>query len=198
MKTWIISVSIGILILLLLTSWLLPGAFSAKGKPSELEVTLARLARHWATPSQYRNASNPVQSGPDVLADALHHFADHCSTCHANDGSGKTAMGPNFYPPVPDLRDEVIQSMSDGELFYVIHFGVRFTGMPAWGDGNPDKDLDSWGLVHFIRRLPNITPDEIKTMKTYNPKTQAEREKEEAFDRFMAGEDFEPTDDHHH
>ena len=132
------------------------------------------------------------------MRDALHHFADHCATCHANDGSGKTAMGPNFYPPVPDLRDTVIQSMSDGELFYVIHFGVRFTGMPAWGDGDPEKDMESWQLVHFIRHLPNITPEEIEKMKSYNPKTQAEREEQDALDRFLAGEDFEPATGHHH
>ena len=198
MKAW---VSLGLIILiglLLLVTWILPGAFSAKGKPSELEIKLARMARHWATPSDFRNAQNPIPIDPETLADALHHFADHCATCHANDGSGKTDMGPNFYPPVPDLRDPVIQSMSDGELFYVIHFGVRFTGMPAWGSGEPEKDTESWKLVHFIRHLPNITPEEIAKMKTFNPKTKAERDEQEALDRFLAGEDFEPATEHHH
>ncbi len=197
MKIWL-SLAFVVVGLLILTTWLLPGAFSAKGTPSDLEVKLARLARHWATPSEFRDANNPVRSEPKVLEDALHHFADHCATCHANDGSGKTPMGPNFYPPVPDLRDEVIQSMSDGELFYVIHYGVRFTGMPAWGNGEPEKDTESWKLVHFIRHLPNITPEEIASMKTMNPTTQAERDEQEALDRFLAGEDFEPASGHHH
>ena len=187
--------SIGLVLLII---WLLPGAFSAKGSPSDLEVQLARFARHWATPSDFRDANNPIPAEPKILADALHHFADHCATCHANDGSGKTPMGPNFYPPVPDLRDPIIQAMSDGELFYVIHYGVRFTGMPAWGDGEPEKDTESWKLVHFIRHLPHITPEEIRMMKTMNPSTQAERDEQEALDRFLAGEDFEPAAAHHH
>ncbi|MGB0911225.1 MAG: c-type cytochrome [Nitrospirales bacterium] len=197
MKIWL---SLGCIVigLLVLTIWILPGAFSAKGTPSDLEVSLARLARHWATPSDLRDAKNPIPSEPKYLAEALHHFADHCASCHANDGSGKTPMGPNFYPPVPDLRDQVIQSMSDGELFYVIHYGVRFTGMPAWGNGEPEKDTESWKLVHFIRHLPNITPQEIATMKSMNPTTQAERDEQEALDRFLAGEDFEPAAEHHH
>lgn len=198
MKTWVPLGLIIVVGLLFLTSLLLPGAFSAKGKPSELEIKLARMARHWATPSDLRNAKNPIPPEPEVLVDALHHFADHCANCHANDGSGKTDMGPNFYPPVPDLREPVIQSMSDGELFYVIHFGVRFTGMPAWGDGKPEKDTESWKLVHFIRHLPNITPDEIATMKKYNPKTQTQPKEQEALDRFLAGEDFEPAAKQHH
>ena len=184
--------------LLLVTFWLLPGAFSAKEHPSEWEVSMARFVRHLATPSQWRDSENPVVPSPENLAKALHHFADHCAICHANDGSGKTPMGPNFYPPVPDLRSTTIQVMSDGELFYVIHFGVRFTGMPAWGAGNPDKDIESWQLVHFVRHLPDITPEEIAQMKALNPMTAQARAKQEALGRFLAGEDFEPPTEHHH
>ena len=198
MKRWLILGLIIIVGVVVLTVWLLPGAFSAKGKPSDLEITLARFARHLATPSDLRDAKNPIPPSSEVIKDALHHFADHCATCHANDGSGKTPMGPNFYPPVPDLRDEAIQSMSDGELFYIIHYGIAFTGMPAWGKGQADKDLDSWKLAHFIRYLPNITPEEISEMKKLNPMTQQARKEQEALDRFLAGEDVELPTVHNH
>ena len=47
------------------------------------------------------------------------------------------------------------QKMSDGELFHVIKYGVRLTGMPAWGDPNSQEDdRSSWEIVHFIRHLP--------------------------------------------
>ena len=192
-----------IIILLLLVGstlaalWLLPGTFSAKGTPPEWEVKAARFIRHLATPSHFLKMSNPVPFSPDNLAQARHHFADHCATCHANDGSGKTHMGPNFYPPVPDLRDPAIQAMADGELFYIIHYGIRFTGMPAWGKGLPEEDLDSWKLVLLIRHFPNITPEEITEMKQYNPLTREEREQQEALDRFLSGEDISPQEHHH-
>ncbi len=178
--------------------WFLPGTFSAKGTPPEWEVKMARFVRHLATPSRFLKMSNPVIPTPEVLADARHHFADHCATCHANDGSGKTSMGPNFYPPVPDLRDPVIQSMADGEIFYVIHYGVRFTGMPAWGKGPPEDDQESWKLVWFIRHLPDITPEEIAEMKRDNPMTRAEYEQQDMLDKFLSGEDVEPAAPHHH
>lgn len=192
-----------IIILLLLVGstlaalWLLPGTFSAKGTPPEWEVKAARFIRHLATPSHFLKMSNPVPFSPENLAQARHHFADHCATCHANDGSGKTHMGPNFYPPVPDLRDPAIQAMADGELFYIIHYGIRFTGMPAWGKGLPEEDLDSWKLVLLIRHFPNITPEEITEMKQYNPLTREEREQQEALDRFLSGEDVFPQEHHH-
>ncbi len=192
---------LGLLVLvggILAALWFLPGTFSAKGTPPEWEVKMARFVRHLATPSRFLKMANPVIPTPEVLADARHHFADHCATCHANDGSGKTAMGPNFYPPVPDLRDSVIQSMPDGELFYVIHYGIRFTGMPAWGKGAPEDDQESWKLVWFIRHLPDITPEEIAEMKRDNPITRAEFEQQQMLEKFLSGEDVEPEASHHH
>ena len=106
-------------------------------------------------------------------------------------------MGPNFYPPVPDLREPAIQTMADGELFYIIHYGIRFTGMPAWGKGPPEEDIDSWKLVLFIRHLPNITPEEITEMKQYNPLTREEREQQEALDQFLSGENVSQPEHHH-
>ncbi len=148
--------------------------FSAKIEPSPLEVTLVRQVRRLAMPSEIRNSPNPVPVSPVVLTEGLEHFADHCAGCHANDGSGKTQIGKNVYPRVPDLRLEEIQSMSDGELFFVIHNGIRFTAMPAFGDGNMDKDRKSWKLVHFIRHLPQLTHEELNHMKSLNPRMQTE------------------------
>jgi hypothetical protein len=43
--------------------------------------------------------------------------------------------------------------------------------MPAFGTGTPDPKGEelAWQLVHFIRQLPRITPDEIAQMKERNP-----------------------------
>ncbi|HXF91575.1 MAG TPA: c-type cytochrome [Nitrospiraceae bacterium] len=173
--------------------------FSAKAEPHALEVLLARQIRRLAIPIEQRHAPNPVPPSPEALAEARAHFADHCATCHANDGSGKTPIGQNVYPKAPDLRLKETQSLSDGELFFIIHNGIRFTAMPAWGSGDPDKDLDSWKLVHFIRHLPDLTPEELQEMKALNPKTKKELEQEAAFDRFLEGEDAPaPASSHRH
>ena len=173
--------------------------FSAKAEPHALEIWAARQVRHLAIPVEQRDKQNPVAASPAVLAEGRSHFADHCATCHANDGSGRTPIGKNVYPKAPDLREKATQTMSDGELFFIIHNGIRFTAMPAWGSGDPNKDLDSWKLVHFIRHLPNLTPEELEEMKGLNPKTKKELEQEAVFDRFLEGEEPAPaSSDHHH
>jgi mono/diheme cytochrome c family protein len=175
--------------------------FSAKTEPHAIEVFMARQIRHLAIPIEQRNASNPVAFSPDLLQEGLAHFADHCAVCHANDGSGKTPIGKNVYPKAPDLRLSDTQSMSDGELFWVIHNGIRFTAMPAWGEGDPAQDKDSWKLIHFIRHLPQLTPEELDQMKALNPKTKKELEEEAAFEQFLEGDNAAAArteSGHHH
>ena len=161
---------------------------SAHDDPSRVEELLARAMRRWATPSAMRNRPNPVQPTQQVIEKALEHYADHCATCHANDGSGDTAIGRGLYPKAPDMRAGNTQSLTDGELFSIIEHGIRLTGMPAWGNGTPEGERDSWGLVHFIRRLPKLTPEDIERMEGLNPKSPEEFKEQEEIRRFLEGE----------
>jgi mono/diheme cytochrome c family protein len=143
--------------------WVTGRGFSAREKPTWVEVYFARQARKIATPAGAKKLRSPYPLTPDRLASARAHWIDHCATCHSFDGSGNTALGKNMYPPAPEMRDSATQSLSDGELFYIISNGVRFTGMPAWGGEHSPEE--TWELVGFIRRLPSLTPEELKQME---------------------------------
>jgi mono/diheme cytochrome c family protein len=149
--------------------------------------------RRLAMPGAARSMTNPVKPTEAVLEEALEHFADHCALCHANNGSGDTEVGRSLYPRAPDMRLAATQDLSDGELFAIIEHGIRLTGMPAWGTGTPEGERASWALVHFIRRLPKLTDDEISRMEVMNPKTADEWRQEEETRRFLAGEDIKPS-----
>ncbi len=170
----------------------LHGGLSAKATPTRLEALVARNARHLAIPSNARLAQNPVLDSPEGQHEARLHFADHCAICHANDGGGDTTIGSGLYPKPPDLRLPSTQDLSDGELFWIIENGVRFTGMPAFGGngdhanpGNHDSAQDSWKLVHFIRHLPHLTAAERAEMERYNPKGPEDRAEEELENGFL-------------
>jgi hypothetical protein len=47
--------------------------------------------------------------------------------------------------------------------------------------------------VHFIRRLPTLTEDEVARMEQLNPKTAEQWREEEEARRFLAGEDVKPS-----
>jgi mono/diheme cytochrome c family protein len=169
-------------------AYVISTGLSARGEPGRLETRVARAVRSMAVPREVRERANPVASTPEAVADGLAHFADHCASCHANDGSGNTEMGRGLFPKAPDMRAPVTQALTDGELFYIIEEGVRFTGMPAWGDGSEQSADATWRLVHFIRHLPKLTPAELERMETFNPKPPAEIRQQIEEERFLAGE----------
>jgi mono/diheme cytochrome c family protein len=162
------------------------GGLSARAVPSRLEAMMASRARQLSIPSDARRATNPIAPTPQSLREGRLHFADHCSVCHANDGSGLTMFGLGLYPKPPDLRSAQTQRLSDGELFWIIENGVRFTGMPAFS-GHGGAEEDSWRLVLFIRHLPQLAPEELAEMERYNPKGVEDRLEEQQEDDFLNG-----------
>src|SRR5437763_2552679 len=161
--------------------------FSAHDEPTAMERTVARTMRHWAPPSDLRRRKNPIPLTPDVLAEARAHFADHCATCHGNDGKGKSGMGASMYPKTPDMTLAATQSLSDGELFSIVENGVRLTGMPGFGEGTAESAAGSWTLVHFVRHLPKLTPEEVAQMEKLNPKSPEEWQEMQAEESFLEG-----------
>ena len=87
--------------------------------------------------------------------------------------------------------------LSDAELFYIIENGVRLTGMPGWGTGTKEGEESTWHLVHFIRRLPQITQAEIEQMEALNPRPPEEIRQEIEAERFLRGEDPAPAGRQH-
>ena len=175
--------------------------FSAHEEPSGVEAAMARAMRHWAVPADLRGEKNPVPLTPAIVAEARAHFADHCAGCHGNDGKGG-GMGAQMYPKAPDMTGRATQSLSDGELFSIIENGIRLTGMPGFGTGTAESAYGSWTLVHFIRHLPELTPQEIAEMETLNPKSPAEWQQLQEEQAFLAkgGQDAgaPAATSHHH
>lgn len=166
--------------------------FSAHDEPTAIEAFVARKVRHLAVPSDLRDAKNPVLLTSGVLAEGRAHFADHCATCHGNDGKGE-ALGKKMYPRAPDMTLAVTQSLSDGELFSIIENGIRLTGMPSFGEGTAESAYGSWALVHFIRHLPKLTTEEIGEMQKLNPKSPEEWQQMQDEEAFLAGGDQAAT-----
>jgi mono/diheme cytochrome c family protein len=183
----LLAIVIAIALVAVVAASVLHDGVSARAKPTVLETMMAREVRHMAIPASRRSMRNPVAETQESLRDARLHFADHCAICHANDGSGDTLIGRNLYPKPPDLRREETQKLADGELFWIIENGVRFTGMPAFG-GAQGSEQDSWKLVGFIRHLPQLNDKERMEMERYNPKGPEDLEEEQEENDFLQGQ----------
>src|SRR5580765_7345153 len=142
------------------TLWIHRG-FRARSTPAASEAYLARKFRNFAIPASERRSKNVLDATADNLQQARELFVAHCSSCHGLDGSARTQLGESLYPRVPDLRRAQTQSLSDGELHYIIENGVQLTGMPAFTDPHEDSRRGAWLLVLHVRSLasPSHPPE---------------------------------------
>ncbi len=102
-----VAAFLGVLAVLALAGYglqLIWRGFNTADEPSSVERIAARSARNLSIPAKAKKESNPFQPTRDNLKEARESFIARCSVCHGADGSGKTEVGRNLYPKVPDLR----------------------------------------------------------------------------------------------
>lgn len=179
------GIAIAIAVCASLLFHLFSGGFTARAKVTTLESRLASTVIDHSVPDEYRQMRNQMANTPQYLQEGMEHFADHCASCHANNGSGDTMLGRGLNPHPPDLRLPATQLKSDGELYYIIDRGVRMSGMPAFGETGAGHDHGSWNLVTFIRHLPELTPQEELDMKSMNRITRSELSEQKKEDDFL-------------
>lgn len=189
LKAFLLFVGLAGVLALVVVLYIWNSGVSARAEPTLIETYIAGNVRDLAVGRRARNIKNPIERAPEIIAAGRAHFADHCAICHANDGSGETTMGRGLFPRAPDLRLARTQDLTDGELFYIIENGIRFTGMPGWGTGEASGESASWHLVHFIRHLPDISEAELEAMASLNPAPPDEIRQRLEEERFLRGDD---------
>jgi mono/diheme cytochrome c family protein len=92
--------------------------------------------------------ANPFPASMDNVMDGSMTYDKNCALCHGSLKEPTSAMRTKFYPPVPQLMTHTPDD-PDGNLFYVIKYGIRMTGMPGWDGVLSDDDI--WKTVTFIK-----------------------------------------------
>jgi mono/diheme cytochrome c family protein len=133
---------------------------------------------HWgathATLASLRDRSIEVRAAgialPDLSDSALirsgaGNYDSMCVVCHLRPGAEETELSRGLYPRPPSWRD--LGAVDPREAFWTIKHGVKMTGMPAWGRSMDDRYI--WGMVAFIRRLPEIDEAKYTAMVAESP-----------------------------
>jgi mono/diheme cytochrome c family protein len=102
----------------------------------------------------------------DRISRGAGQYADMCSGCHLAPGIKRTEISRGLYPRAPELRRET--DLTPAEQFWIVKHGVKMTGMPAWGVTHDDDLL--WDVVAFVRKLPELTPEQYETLVKNAPK----------------------------
>jgi mono/diheme cytochrome c family protein len=93
-------------------------------------------------------------------------YSEMCSGCHLAPGMERTEISRGLYPRAPELRRNT--DLTPAEQFWIVKHGLKMTGMAAWGVTHDDDLL--WDVVAFVRKLPELTPEQYQTMVKDAPK----------------------------
>jgi mono/diheme cytochrome c family protein len=99
------------------------------------------------------------------IASGAGQYAEMCSSCHLAPGMKRTEISRGLYPRAPELRRG--SDLTPAEEFWVVKHGVKMTGMPAWGVTHDDELL--WDIVAFLRKLPELKPDQYQALVESSP-----------------------------
>lgn len=87
-----------------------------------------------------------------------------CVGCHLKPGKSESDFTLGLYPSPPNLaaipRADADEKSQDQRSFWIIKRGVKASGMPTWALGH--DDTRSWNMVDFLKRLPDLTPDQYQ------------------------------------
>ena len=143
---WAILVLVVVLIVISLMRFNL----TALQQPGPTETRLANLSTRYLI---YRASRHGIPPRPHDTKASIErggsHYGLDCGVCHADDGRAQRSPGQWMYPRASDLTSKQVQSYSDQELFWIIQNGIRFTGMPAFG--NVESPDHVWDLVNYMR-----------------------------------------------
>ena len=75
-----------------------------------------------------------------------------CSLCHGIRGNGNGRLAKGLNPPPRNFTCAVLMdTISDGQLFWIIKNGSRGTAMPVHKETLSDKQI--WQLIRFVRKF---------------------------------------------
>jgi len=99
---------------------------------------------NWRPSTAAEAKRNPVGKKPGVAAGGKKLFQRNCVECHGDDGSGLEKKHS------ADLQLPVVQSQTEGALFWKITNGNPDRGMPSF---SRLPELQRWQLVLYLRTL---------------------------------------------
>ncbi|MEA2666990.1 MAG: hypothetical protein QOI11_3934 [Candidatus Eremiobacteraeota bacterium] len=89
-------------------------------------------------------------------------YVQNCAVCHGTANSTPTSIARGLGVRAPQFNKHDVMDDPEGETYWKIEHGIRFTGMPAY-----DKSLEEqaiWQIAYFLKRTPDHLPAAAKAI----------------------------------
>lgn len=136
---------------------------SAMNEESGLMKWVFKTTKNNSVEARIKDISVPDLKDSNLIMEGFEHYNEMCASCHGAPGLEETELSKGLNPRAPYLP-KVAKFIEPAEMFWVTKNGIKMTGMPAWGKTHSDEKI--WAIVAFMKKLPDITPDEYEKMQS--------------------------------
>jgi len=95
---------------------------------------------------------NPVAADVTSVTAGKELYEKNCVSCHGATGKGDGKMAETMKTKPADLTDaDWKHGSTDGEIYTVIHGGIKAAGMRAYSPKLTDRQI--WDVVNYLRSI---------------------------------------------
>jgi mono/diheme cytochrome c family protein len=133
--------------------------------PGKLESGVVTFAKHHFLVGN-KSQKNPLPDTAETRSDGKDAFSHYCVACHGMDGQNTgVPFVDHISPPIPSLASPGIQKYTDGQLKWILDYGIWPSGMP--GSKGTLSDDELWTIVIYLRHLPPAGSQGVPEMYTH-------------------------------
>lgn len=139
------------------------GIYNVSAAREHLDVTTLVLeaSRRASVRTYSLGIDAPPLDEPGMVRLGAAYFEHGCAPCHGAPGRPSSPISRAMLPEAPALG-EAIDDWSTEELFWIVHNGQKYTGMPAWLAYEREDEV--WPLVAFMETLPGLNELEYREL----------------------------------
>ncbi|MBX3300598.1 MAG: cytochrome c [Nitrospira sp.] len=128
-----------------------------------ITVSLFAAARDRAIAVRAKGITPPADWPERIdLNKGFRSYHEMCVVCHAAPGLNDSVVRKGLNPEPPKLTEDRVQQRSDTELFWIIKYGIKMSGMPAFGPTHTEEEI--WEVTAFLRQLDEMQPPDYKDL----------------------------------
>ncbi|MDN6887833.1 cytochrome c [Variovorax sp. NFACC27] len=118
--------------------------------------------RERSVSARARRIAVPDLESPQMVALGAKQYREMCASCHLAPGIENTELRRGLNPRPPDLARHGVHDPA--ESFWIVKYGIKMSGMPAWGLTHDDQTL--WAIVAFMQRMPKLSAKQFDELSS--------------------------------
>ena len=129
---------------------------NADTRPGPLERWMARTSLRATLARESGTLTNPLPVNTETLLAGIKIYGENCAFCHGDSTGRPTLAGFGLYQHAPTLGRHGVEDDPDGETYWKVTHGIRFTAMPSFG--KTLSDTERWQVTTFLKHMNALPP----------------------------------------